>query len=87
MNLHFITSISKEYWESTAKKCINTWKLPGKLTVFIDQPFGDLTWLDEVPGPKYLLYVPPLKVDDLKLITLQILPKLESFGVKAVPKL
>ena len=64
MNLHFITSISKEYWESTAKKCISTWNLPGKLTVFVDQPFGDLTWLDEVPGTKYLLHVPTLKVDE-----------------------
>jgi hypothetical protein len=37
MNLHFITSISKEYWENTAKYCIGTWNLPGKLTVYIDQ--------------------------------------------------
>ena len=61
MNLHFITSISKEYWESTAKYCIGTWDLPGKLTVYIDQLMpGDLDWLTEISHHKELLHVPPL---------------------------
>jgi hypothetical protein len=64
MNLHFITSISKEYWYSTAKHCINTWNLPGKITVFIDQQYGDLDWISEIPFHKHLLSVPHLKVDD-----------------------
>lgn len=64
MNLHFITSISKEYWYSTAKKCINTWKLPGDVTVYIDQQHGDLDWLAEVPYHKHLLSVPKIKVDE-----------------------
>jgi hypothetical protein len=64
MNLHFITSISKEYWYSTAKHCINTWNLPGKVTIFIDQKHGDLDWLSEVPYHKQLLSVPELTVDN-----------------------
>jgi hypothetical protein len=64
MSLHFITSISKEYWHATAKKCITTWNLPGKLTVYIDQQHGDLDWLGEVQGHKHLLQVPDLKVDE-----------------------
>lgn len=63
MNLHFITSISKEYWYATAKRCINTWKLPGKVTIFIDQQHGDLNWISEIPFQKSLLHVPPLNVD------------------------
>jgi hypothetical protein len=64
MNLHFITSISKEYWYSTAKHCISTWNLPGKVTVFIDQQYGDLDWINEIPFHKRLLSVPHLKVDE-----------------------
>lgn len=64
MKLHFITSISQEYWETTAKKCIKTWNLPGQVTIYIDQQFGDLNWLDEVPFNKRLLHVPPLEVDN-----------------------
>jgi len=64
MKLHFITSLSKEYWYDVAKKCISTWDLPGKVTIFIDQQFGDLDWISEVPFHKHLLYVPPLKVDE-----------------------
>ena len=64
MNLHFITSISKEYWYSTAKHCISTWNLPGKITVFIDQQYGDLDWISEIPFHKQLLSVPHLKVDE-----------------------
>ena len=64
MKLHFITSLSKEYWETVAKKCVLTWNLPGKVTVFIDQQFGDLDWADEISFHKHLLYVPPLKVDE-----------------------
>ena len=62
MNLHFITSISKEYWYSTAQYCVTTWKLPGKVTVYIDQTDGDLDWLKDVPFHKELLHVPALKV-------------------------
>jgi hypothetical protein len=62
MNLHFITSISKEYWYSTAQYCVTTWKLPGKVTIYIDQTDGDLDWLKDVPFHKELLHVPTLKV-------------------------
>lgn len=62
MNLHFITSISKEYWYGTAQYCVTTWKLPGKVTVYIDQTDGDLDWLKDVPFHKELLHVPALKV-------------------------
>lgn len=62
MKLHFITSISKNYWNDTGKYCINTWKdLPGEVTVYVDQKDGDLDWLKEVPFHKELLYVPPLE--------------------------
>jgi hypothetical protein len=62
MKLHFITSISKNYWNETGKYCINTWRdLPGDVTVYIDQKDGDLDWLKEVPFHKELLYVPPLE--------------------------
>lgn len=64
MNLHFITSISKEYWYSTAKQCLNTWDLPGTVTVYIDQQYGDLNWISEIPFNKKLLHVPFLKVDE-----------------------
>jgi hypothetical protein len=64
MKLHFITSISKEYWYNTAKACMSTWDLPGKVTVFIDQTYGDLDWIDEIPFHKRLLSVPHLKVDE-----------------------
>ena len=64
MELHFITSISKDYWYNTAKRCINTWKLPGKVTVYIDQQHGDLDWVAEIPFNKRLLSVPKLKVDE-----------------------
>jgi hypothetical protein len=64
MNIHFITSISNEYWYSTAKRCLSTWNLPGTVTVYIDQQYGDLNWINEIPFNKRLLYVPPLKVDE-----------------------
>jgi hypothetical protein len=63
MNLHFITSISKNYWNETGKYCISTWTgLPGKITVYVDQKDGDLDWLKEIPFHKELLFVPPLEV-------------------------
>jgi hypothetical protein len=65
MNLHFITSISKEYWESTAKYCIPTWKLPGKVTIFVEQREGKLDWLRELPFDYELLYAPDLELDKL----------------------
>lgn len=55
MNLHFITSISKEYWYSTARYCINTWDLPGTVTVFVDQQEGDLTWISEIQADQIVL--------------------------------
>jgi len=62
MKLHFITSISKNYWNDTGKICINTWKnLPGDVTVYVDQKDGDLDWIKEIPFHKELLYVPPLE--------------------------
>jgi hypothetical protein len=64
MKLHFITSISKEYWYATAKRCISTWNLPGEVTIFIDQQYGDLDWISEVPFHKHLLFVPDLKADN-----------------------
>lgn len=60
MKLHFVTSISKNYWNSTAKYCIPTWNLPGDVTVFVDQSGGDLDWVAEVPFHKELLHVPVL---------------------------
>lgn len=63
MNLHFITSISRDYWYNTAQHCMTTWKLPGKVTVYIDQAHGDLDWLQHVPFHKELLHVPSLKTD------------------------
>lgn len=64
MNLHFITSITKEYWESTGKYCIPTWNLPGKVTIYIEQYRGDPRWTAELPHSVEMLYVPPLKIDD-----------------------
>jgi hypothetical protein len=64
MTLHFITSISKEYWHSIAKHCISTWDLPGKVTIYIDQESGDLDWISEIPYHKELLHVPELLVTD-----------------------
>lgn len=64
MNLHFITSISKEYWDRTAKYCISTWNLPGTLTIYIDQQEGEVEWFNDIKHPKRLLNVPPLKFKD-----------------------
>jgi len=61
MNLHFITSISKEYWYETAQYCISTWDLPGKVTIYIDQKEGDVEWFNELPFEKRLLHVPVLE--------------------------
>lgn len=61
MNLHFITSISKNYWYNTGVHCISTWNLPGKVTIYVDQKSGDLDWLKDLPYHKELLNVPPLK--------------------------
>ena len=63
-NLHFITSISKEYWEDTAKYCIPTWNLPGKITIYIDQRNGDLRWIQDLPHNVEALRVPDLKIDE-----------------------
>ena len=66
MKLHFITSISKTYWNDTARFCIPTWKLPGKLTIYIDQNGGDLDWVVEIPFHKELLSVPELNNKELE---------------------
>jgi len=63
MDLHFITSVSKEYWYETAQYCIPTWDLPGKVTIYIDQKEGDVDWFTELPFNKRLLHVPDLKED------------------------
>lgn len=67
MNLHFITSISQDYWNNTAKYCIPTWKLPGTITVYIDQKEGDVDWFNEIPFNKRLLHVPNLQLEDEKI--------------------
>ena len=64
MNLHFITSISKNYWDGVGQYCIPTWKLPGKVTVFLEQTSGPIDWVSEIPFDVELLNVPPLKFDD-----------------------
>ena len=62
MDLHFITSVSKNYWNETGRYCIKTWTgLPGKITVYIDQKDGDLEWIKDIPFRKELLYVHPLE--------------------------
>jgi hypothetical protein len=61
MNLHFITSITKEYWDLTAKYCIPTWKLPGRVTVYVEQTEGDMKWTNEIPFDVELITVPRLK--------------------------
>lgn len=62
MKLQFITSVSKSYWESVGKHCINTWNLPGEIIIYIDQQEGDVEWFNEIPHTKKLLHVPPLNV-------------------------
>lgn len=62
MDLHFITSVSKNYWFETGQYCIKTWTgLPGKITVYVDQKDGDLDWIKEIPFHKELLFVPSLE--------------------------
>ncbi len=60
MKLRFVTSISKNYWNETAKYCIPTWNLPGEVTVYIDQSAGDIDWITDVPFHKELVSVSPL---------------------------
>jgi len=64
MNIQFITSITKGYWNQTAQYCIPTWNLPGEVVIYIDQKEGELDWISEVPYSKKLLYVPSLDVHD-----------------------
>lgn len=61
MNLHFITSISKEYWDLTAKYCVPTWNLPGRVTVYVEQTEGDMKWVNQIPFNVELIIVPRLK--------------------------
>lgn len=67
MNLHFITSISQTYWNNTAKYCIPTWDLPGKVTVYIDHKEGDVDWFTDIPFNKKLLHVPHLEITSEEL--------------------
>ena len=60
MNLHFVTSLSQSYWQKTARKCLSTWDLPGKVTIYIDQEEGEVEWFNELPFYKRLLRVPDL---------------------------
>lgn len=62
MELKFITSLTKGYWNSVGKACMSTWQLPGEVYVYIDQKSGSLDWIDEIPYKKILLHVPPLEV-------------------------
>lgn len=64
MNLQFITSVSKGYWESVGKHCIHTWNLPGEVIVYVDQQEGEIEWINEIPYKKKLLHVPTLDVAD-----------------------
>ena len=61
MNLHFITSISQEYWQLVAKHCIPTWNLPGRVTVYVEQTQGDIKWVSEIPFNVEIITVPELK--------------------------
>ena len=60
MNLHFITSISQEYWYNVAQYCIPTWDLPGRVTVFVEQTDGDIKWANEIPFGAEIITVPDL---------------------------
>jgi hypothetical protein len=73
MNLHFITSISKDYWYATGQYCIKTWDLPGKVTVYLEQHEGEIKWIDDIPFNVELLTVPALKIDDDFIDTRKIL--------------
>jgi len=61
MKLRFITSVSPGYWQSVGKRCIESWNLPGEVTVYVDQQEGDLSWVEEIAYDKKLLRVPKLK--------------------------
>jgi hypothetical protein len=60
MDLHFVTSLSKEYWENTAKYCIPSWNLPGRITVFFEQSAGRVDWINEIPFDVQILIPPSL---------------------------
>lgn len=63
MNLHFITSVSREYWELVGQHCIPTWDLPGKVTVYVEQTQGDIKWVKDIPFNTEILTVPDLPLD------------------------
>jgi hypothetical protein len=60
MNLHFITSISQEYWNNVAQYCIPTWDLPGRVTVYVEQTDGDIKWTNNIPFDAEIITVPDL---------------------------
>jgi hypothetical protein len=60
MDLHFITSLSKEYWDSVGQYCIGTWDLPGKVTIYLEQTSGPIKWVESIPYNVELLNVPLL---------------------------
>jgi hypothetical protein len=72
MNLHFITSVSREYWDLTAKYCIPTWNLPGRVTVYVEQTEGDIKWVKDIPFNTEILTVPTLPLDP-KFVTKKFL--------------
>lgn len=63
MNLHFITSVSREYWELVGQYCIPTWDLPGRVTVYVEQTDGDIKWVKDIPFNTEILTVPDLPLD------------------------
>lgn len=64
MNLHFITSISQEYWFDVAQYCIPTWNLPGRVTVYFEQDAGSIAWTKQVPY-EMILQTPPLLTSNI----------------------
>lgn len=59
MKLHFITSLSQEYWFDVAQYCVPTWDLPGKVTVYFEQDSGSIEWTKKVPY-EMVLQTPPV---------------------------
>jgi hypothetical protein len=60
MNLHFITSLNREYWELVGQYCIPTWNLPGRVTIYVEQTEGDIKWVKNIPFDVEILIVPQL---------------------------
>lgn len=63
MNLHFITSVSREYWDNIAQYCVPTWRLPGRVTVYVEQTEGNIQWVNNIPFNAEILSVPALPLE------------------------